>query len=62
MKYSDILLLGVVNHLCVAIHFTFVQKNLDNFYNTLSFISLVGMYALCGDNDDTIVLAVGRIV
>ena len=30
--------------------------------NTLSFISLVGIYALCGDNDDTIVLAVGRIV
>ena len=30
--------------------------------NTLSFISLVGIYALCEDNDDTIVLAVGRIV
>ena len=59
---SEFLLLGVVNHLCVAINFTLVQKNLDDYYNTLSFISLVGMYALCGDNDDTIVLAVGRIV
>ena len=43
---SEFLLLGVVNHLCVAIHFTLVQKNLDDYYNTLSFISLVGMYAL----------------
>ena len=41
---SEFLLLGVVNHLCVAIHFTLVQKNLDDYYNTLSFISLVGMY------------------
>ena len=32
---SQFLLLGVVNHLCVAIHFTLVQKMTNN---TISFI------------------------